>query len=57
MKKVILTYFLALISSSDPDISKALFETLLATYDLPFRLVNVNEYATANEQTPSGYAF
>ncbi|RAO73454.1 uncharacterized protein BHQ10_009466 [Talaromyces amestolkiae] len=45
------------VGSSDPDISNALFETLLATYGLPFRPVNINEYATADEQTPSGYAF
>lgn len=44
-------------SSSDPDISDALFRTLLSTYGLPTKPVNINEYATAAEETPSGYAW
>lgn len=49
----VLTYH----SSSDPDISDSLFHKFLAAYKLPFRPVNINEYATLEEETPSGYAW
>ncbi|KAF5963930.1 putative glycoside hydrolase family 39 protein [Fusarium bulbicola] len=41
----------------DPDISNALFENLLEAYQLPFRPVNINEYAVLSEETPSGYSW
>ncbi|KAF5529495.1 glycoside hydrolase family 39 [Fusarium mexicanum] len=43
--------------SSDPDISNALFENLLEAYQLPFRPVNINEYAVLSEEIPSGYSW
>lgn len=48
---------LSKISGSDPQVENPIFQSILADHDLPIRPVNINEYATKTEQTPSGYAW
>lgn len=41
----------------DPDVNDPAFYEVLSANDLPYRPVNLNEYAMLDEMTPSGYAW